>query len=422
MPAKRLLMLQLRSTGESIASKVEEGWDVSSISHVNTLDDDHQDMIDVVAREFELVAPTVRFSLVLPPLEPGAGSTSPRYMRLLPSSWPEILDTALASRANDGLVSIAVDGRLEERLSLLPADYAGIGIKRQQSPEQYESSERSCTHSPESVPQTPPSAEIAKVVMTASDGAAVCYKAKCKTTINRLLSAFARRSASDPDMLRVLDERRFRRIDCLTVGQWLDQHGVDVERVDDGLPILRASIQEEQCGGKPVIYLYPPSTAEVTVRVAVCPQCERMSLFKRYIPLIIMSQGVSLLSILLHCLASKDLPPSKATMKPCGESAPSPTPSLWIWRAVWKSLISSGKVSQPLDSFRTRLLIFNSTASPHGFIGVRCDLTSVALTSPRSGSRSRRLASSLLILGSHRTTRTSFFFPEVTSWDTLTEP
>jgi len=79
------------------------------------------------------------------------------------------------------------------------------------------------------------------------------------------------------------DEETPKTVRALVDGhRWLpEQSAADVGLWDDKIPIRNRYVEFliGQCGGKPVIYLYPPQSMLVDVALSLCPQCESFAHF-----------------------------------------------------------------------------------------------------------------------------------------------
>ena len=101
------------------------------------------------------------------------------------------------------------------------------------------------------------------------DGTDFFCKVKSTTKMAKLYAAVADRLGTEEKDVSLM-------VDGLRVGR--DHTAEDLERLlpagtdlRDNMIYMELSL--DQCGGKPVIYLYPPEQMSVDVALSLCPQC-----------------------------------------------------------------------------------------------------------------------------------------------------
>jgi hypothetical protein len=115
----------------------------------------------------------------------------------------------------------------------------------------------------------PTSSERRRVVVHMTDGMEIGFMVKASTGTMKVYEAVSKRQGIDVKILALFYD-----------GMRLSQQGTmedyviwDSTPYGDEEPSIHMEAMVVLCGGKPVIYLYPPEPMSVTVNLSLCPQC-----------------------------------------------------------------------------------------------------------------------------------------------------
>jgi hypothetical protein len=252
-------------------------------------------MIETLAQEFDLKQPSIRLHLKIAATDAATkGMSKLVSIRLSQSSWPECLTLPETHQQNVNTQRVFVEGVTaveqtqgcgtdlccrRKRSASLDAQLESEPQSRPQ-PESESESESDNHHESKRLKVTSSlrqgmtetdakDQKLIKLVFHLESGDSTTYLVKPHTPMSKVFNVIEARYNLDRESTRYADWVRGRIERDVSVAM----NGLAAE-YDGGFPVKNIEVFMEQCGGKPVIYLYPSQPLEISVNIALCPECK----------------------------------------------------------------------------------------------------------------------------------------------------